>query len=378
MSGVVDSVAPLLLTRRPDTGASGVPRNTDLVLEFDSEMAAGTGGARGWGAAVSVAVTGSEVRVLGRYVVVDPVADLDAGVAGRVYTVTMAAGVLTDTATTPNAYGGLSGTQYTFTVANTAAPLLVYAGLSPANGATGVATTASVTLTFDEAVKAGSGFVVLTPALSGAPLEISIADGQVSVSGSSVVITPTGGLPSGQSGQAWRVEMAAGVVLDTADNAFLGLFSRMNEFTVADAADPALVARTPAAGAAEVPAATTVVLVFNEAMQRGTGDIVLTPAGGVLAATTVAATSSEVAFSGATVTITPAAPLAQGQEEVVYTAQVAAGALLDAAGRAWAGIQDASYQFTLADATAPALAATGGLSPASGATGVAASAAGLC
>ena len=55
------------------------------MLEFDSEVQAGTGNivlsGAGLTTAVTVAVPGDEVRVFGRYVVVDPVAVLDSGSA---------------------------------------------------------------------------------------------------------------------------------------------------------------------------------------------------------------------------------------------------------------------------------------------------------
>jgi len=69
---------------------------------------------------------------------------------GPQYTVTMAGTCVKDTASTPNAYGGLSGSTYQFTVADTYGPAVsVY---SPAQGAVDVSNSGDIVLTFDEHV----------------------------------------------------------------------------------------------------------------------------------------------------------------------------------------------------------------------------------
>ena len=174
---------------------------------------------------------------------------LDAGLSGRTYAVLMAAGVLTDTATTPNAFAGLSGTDYTFTVSNEVAPVVLT--FAPANGATNVNRADPIVVTFSENIQLAAGmFFVITPAVSGPVLTIATTDAtQVAVSGAELTITPTGGLPSGASGQEYRVEMATGTVRDLSvpSNAFVGLFSRMYVFTVADDTAPVLVAPSSSA-----------------------------------------------------------------------------------------------------------------------------------
>ena len=231
-----------------------------------------------------------------------------------------------------------------------------------------------VVLTFSEPVTLTAGmFFVLTPSVSGPVLEIDAGDAtQVALSaGDTVVtITPTAGLSAAVSGQAYRLEMATGVVRDTdvPSNAFAGLFSAMYTFTVADVAAPVLVAQVPAAGATGVSKAANIVLTFNEPMAAGTGDIVLTPAAVGGTAVTLAANGARVTVSGTTVTIDPAADLEPTQTTETYTVTAAAGALTDAAGNAWAGLSGSAYTFVLADSTAPAVAS---YAPAAGATDVA-------
>ena len=351
---VVDTVAPSVVSYRPADQATGVAANSDVILEFDSAVAKGTGNVvlqatDDAAVAVTLAVGGSGVRVFGRYVVIDPVASLDAGLTGRTYKVLLASGVLTDTATTPNAFAGLSGTAYTFTVVSTVAPTVVT--FLPANGATGVSVADPVVLTFSEPVTLTAGmFFVLTPSVSGPVLEIDAGDATqvvLSAGDTVVTITPTAELSAAVSGQTYRLEMATGVVRDTdvPSNAFAGLFSAMYTFTVADVAAPVLVSQVPAAGATGVSKAANIVLTFNEPMAAGTGDIVLTPASVGGTAVTLAADGARVTVSGTTVTIDPAADLAPTRttEETCYTVTVAAGALTDAAGNAWAGLAGSAY-----------------------------------
>jgi hypothetical protein len=122
---VEDTVAPSLVSVRPRNETLGVPADTDFVLEFDSDVQEGSGSivlSASGTAAVSLDVLGDQVRVVGRFVVVDPVAVLDAGLSGREFTMTMASGVLTHMASTPNVYAGLSGAEYVFSVSSTQAP----------------------------------------------------------------------------------------------------------------------------------------------------------------------------------------------------------------------------------------------------------------
>ena len=83
---------------------------------------------------------------------------------------------------------------------------------------------------------------------------------------------------------------------------------------------------------------------FNEAVKQGTGTItLLDAANGTIPST--------VTFAGSTVTINPVSDLATN---AVYHVAVAAGAVLDIAGNAYAGITDATtLNFTTAGAVVP-------------------------
>ena len=85
-------------------------------------------------------------------------------------------------------------------------------------------------LTFDEAVAAGTGNIVISNG-AGDTRTIAISDAsQVTISGNSVTINPTADLAAGA---AYDVTLASGVITDAAGNAFGGIAQNALDFTVA-------------------------------------------------------------------------------------------------------------------------------------------------
>jgi len=116
--------------------------------------------------------------------------------------------------------------------------------------------------------------------------------------------------------------------------------------TSADATPPTVLSFSPAEDAAGVAIDSNIVLVFSEAIQRGTGSIVLKDAAGTRIETFDAATSEFLTISGSTLTINPTRDLAHSAN---YYPSFASGSIEDLAGNAWAGTT--SYDFTTIAAT---------------------------
>lgn len=112
-----------------------------------------------------------------------------------------------------------------------------------------------------------------------------------------------------------------------------------------DAIPPTITSYSPADGANNVSVAADIKLTFSEAIQRGTGNVVLRLADGTAIETFSAANSSGLTIAGSTLTVNPAADLIPGRH---YYLDVAAGAVTDLAGNNFAGL--ASYDFTAASA----------------------------
>lgn len=209
----------------------------------------------------------------------------------------------------------------------------------PADNATGVAPGADLVLTFSEQVRAGSGTISIFSANGALVTSIATTDtAQVRFNGSTVTIDPAANLAAGQS---YHVLVSAGAITDLSGNGWAGLNSTTawNFSTGAsDSAAPVVVALTPADNAVTVNAASNLVILFNEPVTAGTGNIVIRN-GSTVVATIAASDATRVSISGSTVTINPSADLPVNADLHVT---VDAGALRDAAGNGFAGITSAT------------------------------------
>ncbi len=166
--------------------------------------------------------------------------------------------------------------------------------VSPANGATGVATGTAVAVTFSEAVVPNGG---VTLAVDGG----AAVAATVSVSGSTVRLTPQTALAASTR---YRVSVGT-AVRDAAGNPLATASS--TTFTTAtpppsDTTPPAVVSVSPANGATGVATGTAVAVTISEAV---------VPNGGVtLAVDGGAAVAATVSVSGSTVQLTPQTALA--------------------------------------------------------------------
>ena len=113
-----------------------------------------------------------------------------------------------------------------------------------------------------------------------------------------------------------------------------------------DTTPPTASSFSPASGATGVSLSSDIIVTFSEAIQRGSGSIVLKNAAGATIETFDAAASSRLSISGTTLTINPTNDLANGTN---YTVTFASGTVKDLAGNAYAGAT--TYNFTTAAAT---------------------------
>jgi hypothetical protein len=130
----VDNTAPTVSTFSPADNATDVAIDTDLVLTFNETVQAGTGNiliklVSDNSTVQTIDVTSGSVSISGTDVTINP-SDLSYSTA---YYVEIASGVITDEATTPNNYAGISGSSaWNFTTeAVPAAANLVITEVSP-------------------------------------------------------------------------------------------------------------------------------------------------------------------------------------------------------------------------------------------------------
>ncbi|MBD2583159.1 Ig-like domain-containing protein, partial [Planktothricoides raciborskii] len=217
---------------------------------------------------------------------------------------------------------------------------------TPADNATGVAVGANLVVNFSEAIQKGSGNIVIKKVSDNSVVEtIAVTNSNVTVSGSQLTINPTNDLAQGTD---YYVEIANGAIKDIAGNNYAGITgnSTWNFQTVAptDTTPPTVSSFSPADNATGVAVGANLVVNFSEAIQKGSGNIVIKKVSDNSVVETIAVTNSNVTVSGSQLTINPTNDLAQGTD---YYVEIANGAIKDIAGNNYAGITgNSTWNFT--------------------------------
>ena len=134
---------------------------------------------------------------------------------------------------------------------------------------------------------------------------------------------------------------------------YLSILEDIGTATPADSTPPTVTVFSPADESTGVVITGNIVVTFSEAIQRGTGSILLKNATGTTIETFDAASSSQLLISGSTLTIDPTNALAN---DTNYYVTFTSGTIKDLAGNAYAGTT--SYDFTTV-ASAPAIGTAG-------------------
>lgn len=219
------------------------------------------------------------------------------------------------------------------------------ASLSPPNNSINVATTVSLVANFDEAIKEGTGNIVLETTLDNTPIAAT-----VSIAGSTLTITPTEILDYETS---YTVVIPPGSITDLTDNEFGGVpetaawtFTTVEE----DITEPLAVSFTPANNSTNVNPPSTLSITFDEVVDFPWDEAFLTvkdSEGNQVAQVDTSFFGSGVTISGAVATITLPAPLDYG---VTYYVEVDPWAFEDLSGNPFAGFTgSATWSFTTAD-----------------------------
>ncbi len=219
--------------------------------------------------------------------------------------------------------------------------------VTPTSGATGVATSTTVTAKFSEAMKAStistSTVVLRTPTNTVVPATVAY-----NATTFTATLTPSAALAAGTTYTA-TITGGAGGVADSAGNTLANNYSWSFTTTAPDTTPPTISAVTPASGATGVSTLTTVTARFSEAMNPAT----ISTTTIVLRDPSTAIVPATIAYNATTftATLTPNAALANS---TTYTATVmgGAGGVTDAAGNALASNVNWSFT-TLAPAGCP-------------------------
>ena len=341
-AAAADITPPTINSSAPTSGAT-INAFDNIVLMYSEAVQKGSGSITlqpSVGTLVTIPISSAQVSVVASVVAIDPTADL---VAGTSYTLSFPAGVFQDLA--GNNAGSFTLSFNTAAALDTTPPTI--ASSVPANGATGVAVGANIVLTYSEAVQKGSGSMTISSA--GGMVTISVSSVLVSVSGSVVTINPTVDLLDGTS---YTLSFPAGVFQDLAGNNAGSLTLNFNTAAALDTTPPVINSSVPANGATGIAVGANIVLTYSEAVQKGSGSMTISSAGGMV---TISVSSAQVNVAGAVVTINPSVDLLDG---TAYTLSFPAGVFQDLAGNN-AGSFTRSFTTAVAlDSTPPTIMST--------------------
>jgi large repetitive protein len=376
---VADSTAPSIAVYSPGNASNSALKDTDIVLTFTEYVQAGTGsivvtpsGGTGPNTALSIPIADAQVTLTTTAANPNGVGKLTIDLTNtlvttgtKTFSVTMPNTALKDSVN--NAFPGTTprtATAYVFSVPDVDAPTVT--GYAPAQAATGQSNAADVVLTFSEFVQAGTGTIILIPGggnQANTPVSIAVGDAQVSFSTNTVTINPTNSLKD-QGGKSYTVRMNAGVIKDgspttSTANSYAGLAGATYVFNIDDTTAPLVTLHSPLHESQLAVVTDNVVFTFDENVQAGTGNVVLTPSGGTGANTalTIAIGDAQVTITGGVaghtaVTVNPTADLITTGTKT-YTVTMASGVLKDLKDNAYTGLTGTAYIFTIPDVAAP-------------------------
>ena len=211
---------------------------------------------------------------------------------------------------------------------------------SPPDNATNTASASNLVLEFNETIQKGTGNILIKE--DGVIMQtIDVSSSAVTVSGNTATIDPS----DFNLSAAVNIEIAAGVFKDLFNNNYAGILTATTwNFTVVspDITPPAVSTYSPADNATGVSNSASLVLTFNEDIQKGSGNIIIKEAGVITQTIDVA--SAIVTVAGNTAFIDPS----DFNYSAAVNIEIAAGAFKDLVNNNYEGTADATtWNFTV-------------------------------
>jgi hypothetical protein len=252
-----------------------------------------------------------------------------------------------------DSYGGNTGgvALGKVRITGTPAPLAI-ASKVPADDATGVAIGDNLVATFTEDIVAGTGGDIEIRRTDNNNLVESFTVGissQLTFSGANLTIDPTANLAPGIG---YYVQIPNTAVKNAGGSFFAGISDTTSWSFTTDGSAPTLTNTDPADDATGLIISANLVATFSEAVQKGTGNIILKRSSDDTTVETFDVdTSPQISFATNQLTLNPSANLAAGTG---YYIQIASTAVVDISGNAYLGISDTTTWSFTTDGTAPA------------------------
>jgi methionine-rich copper-binding protein CopC len=350
---VPDVTPPTISSFIPADNAVGVNVNTNLTISFSEAISWGTGSVILYDGNDNVIQTISNgtpgSTVSGSTFFYNPPANL---VINTPYYVKIDATAFKDAAN--NFFAGIAdNVTWNFNTNDVTPPALIASPFVPADNAVGVAVTTPLTITFNEAVQAGTGLIQLFDAGGTLIEDYDVASSPlISFSGAVVTIDPTDLVLNTN----YYVNIQSGAVKDLFNNNYAGFTTNTTwNFNTNDLVAPLAVSPfSPADDAVDVSATGNFSISFTEDVQISTtGAIEIFTSGGTLVES-FASGSPQITVSADVVNFATTNPLT---ENTSYYVHITPGFIEDLSGNDFAGITtNTLWNFTVGDFTAPTIA----------------------
>lgn len=348
-----DVTPPTISTTIPADNAVGASVTTNLTINFSENISWGTGSLTLYDGNDNVIQTVSNgnpnVTITGSNFFYNPPGSL---VLNTPYYVKIDATAFKDAAN--NFFAGIAdNVTWNFNTNDVTAPGLTASPFVPADNAIGVALTTPLSITFNEAVQAGTGEIQLYNA-AGTLIEAYdvVTSPLISFAGSTVTINPTDLVLN----TSYYVTIQSGAIKDMSNNNYAGFTNNTTwNFNTNDVVAPLAIAPfSPADGAVNVTTTGDCSISFNENVQvSSSGVIELFTAAGTLVESFNSG-SSQLTILGSAVNFSTTNPLS---ENTAYYIHITPGFIEDLSGNDYSGISDnVTWNFTVGDFTAPTIA----------------------
>lgn len=190
-----DTTSPTIALLSPLDEATEVALSANLVATFSESIQKGTGNIlikkiSDNSTVETIDVTTALATVSGNTLTIDPTASLDGATA---YFVEIDATAIKDLAPTPNFFAGITGNStwnFTSFTPDTTAPAIT--AVAPADNIIGMSPTANLTVTYNETVQKGTGFITIKKTSDNSTVEaIDVTTTAVTVASTLVTIDPS-------------------------------------------------------------------------------------------------------------------------------------------------------------------------------------------
>lgn len=219
----------------------------------------------------------------------------------------------------------------------------------PVDNASGISLTQNITLTFNENISMGTGFINLFDSNDNLIQSVTNGSPGLTVTGSQIVWNPTANFIQNTS---YYVLLDANAVKDAANNFYTGIaINTLWNFNTNDIVAPLLLSTIPADNSSSVNLNQNLSMTFNEPIQFGTGTISLYDISNNLIESFDVSSSTQLSIIGGTLTIDPTNDFTLNFN---YYVNLTSGSIEDVSGNDYVGIaNNSTWNWNTDDVTEP-------------------------